>query len=109
MSRRIEARSKRKRKVSVRRELLIARSQLAAIERVFSRWVAGPIKTLPTGPAPFVQCWSVTRGYASVTQALDRDGQVWERVTEIKKDDVTGQKTAGESWWFPISMERRGA
>jgi len=62
-------------------------------------------------PARFVQCWPVQRGgYSAVTQALDEDGQVWERVTLMGPEEVVeGKKVkrVQESYWIRISMTRK--
>lgn len=59
-------------------------------------------------PAKFVQCWPINRGgYNSITQALDEDGRVWERVSKV--ESVNGVKTLVDSWWIPLSMDRRAA
>lgn len=61
-------------------------------------------------PARFIQGWVVPRGLASVTQALDEDGVVWERHVLLEDEMVEGKtvKVIKESWWEPLAMTRKG-
>ena len=89
-----------RRKTSVKRRLEIAR----AVNRVLVR-IQGhvlPASQPKAGPPQFIQCWAVSG--RPVTQALDSEGQVWERIW--RKATAT---TSEESWWEPLSMERRQA
>ena len=97
-----------KRKRSLRDQLRIARAQLRALYRAGAQ--VGEHLGRPTnGPARFIQCWSVNRGVASVTQALDEEGVVWERRLLLEDQVIEGQKVkrVKESWWEKVSMERR--
>lgn len=94
-------------KTSPQVALRIARAQLRAIRQYATPEVARQAKP---GPPQFLQCWAVNRGFAGVTQALDSAGQVWERVSlmeEVLNEDGKKQKRLKESWWAPISMQRR--
>lgn len=92
------------------RKLAIARAQLK-VYRQAVRVPAGVevpgILRDPGAPARFVHAWTVQRGYTGITQALDEDGQVWERVIII--ENIAGRKTAKDSWWEPIPMTRKEA
>lgn len=67
-------------------------------ERLWQESVLPARREPPTGK--FVQCWAVHG--RPVTQALDDQGQVWERV--YRKPTET---TPAESWWEPLGLERR--
>ncbi len=103
---------KRRKATAPKLALRIARAQLRAVRGFALRPVvpAGlPIVQAQPGPAQFIQCWAVGRGYSGITQALDSAGQVWERVSlmgESQQDGVK-RKFLKESWWEPLSMERR--
>jgi hypothetical protein len=91
----------RRRKTSTRLALRIARAQLRAIRGFVPIASAQPH---PMGPAHFIQCWAVGRGYSAVTQALDSEGQVWERHSVIEKTD--GVSRLKDSWWEALDMKR---
>jgi hypothetical protein len=95
-----------RRRSNPRLQLQIARAQLRAI-----RQYAAPDVALQAKPGlpQFVQCWSVNRGYSSVTQGLDSAGQVWERVSLMEETLVEGKKVKSvkESWWVRVPMTRK--
>lgn len=90
---------------SAKAQAAIYRAQLRAIYRALAALPSkpAPVTRKAGSPAPFVQCWAVSRGYSSITQALDADGQVWERVSRLEN------KVLVDSWWEPIPMTRRSA
>lgn len=102
-------------------QLAIARAQLRAITRALASISRQPISpqaapsvgTISTvavdGYPRFVQAWSVSRGYYGVTQALDTEGQVWERVCEVEKVIKDGKKVKvlGDSYWCRVPMTRK--
>ena len=83
----------------------IARAQLRAIHKALAEIPsAAPVHVRKKGEAArFVHCWPVSRGYFQTTQALDEDGQVWERVSLLEN------KVLVDSWWEPIPMTRKAA
>ena len=87
---------------SPRTELAIARAKNRAYRDALTGTKGSLIPSRPDGqPARFVQCWAVSRGYSSITQALDEDGQVWERVSLLEN------KILVDAWWEPVSMTRK--
>jgi hypothetical protein len=78
-------------------QLAVMRTRLRAARRELEV-ISARREPHPTGR--FIQCWAVSG--RPVTQALDDQGQVWERVW--RKATAT---TPEESFWEPISMERR--
>ena len=107
----MKARPRKKR--TPREQLLVARATVAAYRQALKApaveatptAVAPPMLRAAGAPARFVQCWAVGRGYSGITQALDEDGQVWERVSVI--ENVAGTKTLKESWWEKLDMTRK--
>ena len=102
----------KRRKTDPKLALRIARAQLRAVRQAVGQYtsstVPGPAQN-ELGNHRFIQCWTVTRGYSGITQALDSAGQVWERVS-LMGESVEGgvkRKFLKESWWEPIAMERR--
>lgn len=104
----------------LKRQLALTRARLRGMREISEKLMAGgytvsggsapvvvPVRDFDK-PAKFVQCWAVGRGFAAVTQALDEDGQVWERVSLIEKDTSTGKKTLTSSWWERVDMTRKG-
>lgn len=89
---------------SAKAQATIYRAQLRAIYRALATLPSKPepVTRKAGTPAPFVQCWAVSRGYSSITQALDADGQVWERVSQLEN------KVLVDSWWEPLTMTRKG-
>ena len=97
-------RSKAVSKAVLARRLAVAKAQIAAFRSIVALIGTGPSRAA-SSPTRFVQCWPVTRGYSAVTQALDAEGHVWERVSRL--ETVGGKKTLAESWWEPLDMRRR--
>ncbi|HUO64977.1 MAG TPA: hypothetical protein VMT97_14785 [Terriglobales bacterium] len=108
----------RKKKKDLKTELRVARAQLRGLLKGLESLAVDPytpkgdfnLKATVTpqvfhAPSKFIQCWAVTRGYASITQALDSEGQVWERVMVVETVGTSKQVT--DSWWEPLSMDRR--
>lgn len=91
----------------------VARAQLAAKraramsrrDRERLRRVLDEFQARPT-TGQFVQCWAVGRGAASVVQALDDRGQVWERVVDLFAGE-SGRKEIRGAWWIKLDMTRR--
>jgi len=83
----------------------ILRAQVRLLRRV--ALTAPPKTTRRDGPAKFIQGWVVPRGYASVTQALDEDGQVWERVIQLSPKEPGKRQEVMDSWWEKIGMTRK--
>ena len=98
-------RAPKRRKDSTTLALRLARAKLRVM-RDYSQRGSG---VQPTAAGQFIQCWAVNRGYSSVTQALDSSGQVWERVSLMEDVQVDGakKKVLKDSWWEPLSMQRR--
>ena len=69
--------------------------------------LSAPTPARRDGPAKFIQGWVVPRGYASVTQALDEDGQVWERVIQLSPKEPGKRQEVMDSWWEKIGMTRK--
>ena len=88
-------------KRSTRTKLAIARAQLS----VYRKTLTGQIPEIRVvgQPARFISAWAVNRGYSGITQALDEDGQVWERVSHLEN------KVLIDSWWEPLPMTRKAA
>ena len=86
-------------KRSTRTKLAIARAQLS----VYRRAIPSLPPRMPGQPARFVLCWAVNRGFSGITQALDQEGQVWERVSLLEN------KVLIDSWWEPVNMTRKAA
>ena len=83
------------------RQLAIARAKNRAYrEAIQHREYRGKFVAGADQPR-FIQCWAVSRGYSSITQALDEDGQVWERVSLLEN------KILVDAWWEPVSMTRK--
>lgn len=96
-----------RRKPTTKHQLAIVRAQLRAYRESLGRLVNADfdLKASATsipydGPPKFIQCWAVSG--RPVTQALDSEGQVWERIWRKATDTMPE-----ESWWEPLSMERR--
>jgi hypothetical protein len=103
-----------KKKTSDKLALRIARAKLQAIRSVMQGSMdkmtanAFNLKShVDFGPPKFIQAWAVNRGYTGITQALDSEGIIWERVTQGHK--VQNVWITDASWWVPLSMERREA
>ena len=107
-----------RKKKDLKTELRVARAQLRGLLKGLESLAVDPhtpkgdfnLKATVTpqvfhAPPKFIQCWAVTRGYASITQALDSEGQVWERVMVVETVGTAKQVT--DSWWEPLSMDRR--
>lgn len=107
-----------RRKQSRRDALLVARAQNSAFRRVLKslpeRALEPPVSApldpaltlLPASdPDRFVHAWAVSRGYSSISMALDASGRVW----ELKTAFVAGSnpKQVEAQWWERLSMERR--
>ena len=108
------SRRKLRKKADPRLALTIARAQLRAVRTAVGHLSASQVEYHGAGPEivpKFIQCWAVNRGYASVTQALDSAGKVWERVSLMEEKMVGDKKikVLGASWWVPVAMERRAA
>lgn len=88
---------------SLRQQLRVAQAKLKVYRTTVGTEVV-QVRALGQ-PAKFVQAWPVQRGYSSVTQALDEDGQVWERISVV--ENVNGKKTLKASWWEPLDMTRK--
>ena len=99
----------KRRKTDPKLAMRIARAQLRAVRQAVGHYTTATIAVDAPGDRRFIQCWTVTRGYSGITQALDSAGQVWERVS-LMGESVEGgvkRKFLKESWWEPIAMERR--
>ena len=115
---------KRRKKGDPLLALKIARAQVRAFQQALRRptqdtsmvpaefSLKAALAALPiSGSAPpsFMQCWAVSRGYYSITQALDTSGQVWERVLEMGKGIEAGKKikVVLDSYWVRVPMTRK--
>jgi hypothetical protein len=87
----------RRRKTSTQERLRILQTVMRALRKHGSN--GGAVQP-QAGPPKFIHCWAVSG--RPVTQALDSEGQVWERVWR-KATETTPE----ESWWERIGMERR--
>jgi hypothetical protein len=105
-----------KRPKTTRERLLIAQAQLRGVKKLSAAMLEAtsrmtrPMLTVEArrdGPAKFIQGWVVPRGYASVTQALDEDGQVWERVIQLSPKEPGKRQEVMDSWWEKIGMTRK--
>lgn len=102
------------RRRSPREQLAIAKGQLRAVSKVLAALPTSSrsprvVVAQPEPSGRFIQCWAVYRRGASITQALDDYGQVWELRTDLAPK-VEGQKGAREvlsSWWEKITMDKR--
>lgn len=54
-------------------------------------------------PVPFVQIFTMQRGYYHALGALDAAGQLWERHQTVDK----AAKVVTDEWWEPMPVERR--